>query len=49
MNSTEDSSLTLQQFGQRIQQLGQTELSRKQQLLLEDLVLYVESILPADI
>lgn len=47
INDPSVSNMTPQQFSQRLQALSQTELSQKDQVILEDLVLYVESLVPS--
>jgi len=47
INDPSASNMTPQQFNQRLVELSQTELSPKHQIILEDLVLYVESLVPS--
>ncbi len=47
INDPAVSSLTPEQFNQRLVELSQTELSQRDQVILEDVVLYVESLVPS--
>ncbi|MFG1489906.1 exodeoxyribonuclease I, partial [Oceanospirillum sp. HFRX-1_2] len=47
INDPAVSSLTPEQFNQRLVELSQTELSPRDQNILEDVVLYVESLVPS--
>jgi exodeoxyribonuclease-1 len=47
INDVNASNMTPEQFNQRLVALSQTELSSRDQLILEDLVLYVESLVPS--
>ncbi|MBB1487205.1 exodeoxyribonuclease I [Oceanospirillum sediminis] len=47
INDPSASNMTPQQFNQRLVELSQTELSPKHRIILEDLVLYVESLVPS--
>lgn len=47
INDASVSNMTPQQFNQRLVELSQTELTPRDQNILEDLVLYVESLVPS--